>query len=109
MKPRTQTLDFFFTPGGFQLDSPETGLSAEQARRLSPPGRPDLLPPGGKQYEKGLPFQEVLSNSLAGVLGFEPRSTVLETVALPLNYTPMERKNEIRTRDPHLGKVMLYH
>ena len=25
---------------------------------------------------------------MAGVLGFEPRFTVLETVALPLNYTP---------------------
>ena len=104
MKPRAQTLDFFFTPGGFQLDSPETGLSAEQARRLSPPGRPDLLPPGGKQYEKGLPFQEVLSNSLAGVLGFEPRSTVLETVALPLNYTPMERKTRFELATPTLAR-----
>lgn len=26
---------------------------------------------------------------MAGILGFEPRFTVLETVALPLNYTPM--------------------
>lgn len=32
MKARTQPLDFFFTPGGFQPDSPEKGLSAEQAR-----------------------------------------------------------------------------
>lgn len=34
-------------------------------------------------------MQHVFQNSLAGVLGFEPRSTVLETVALPLNYTPL--------------------
>ena len=26
---------------------------------------------------------------LAGVVGFEPTSTVLETAALPLNYTPI--------------------
>ncbi len=26
---------------------------------------------------------------MAGILGFEPRFTVLETVALPLNYTPI--------------------
>lgn len=26
--------------------------------------------------------------TMAGILGFEPRLTVLETVALPLNYTP---------------------
>ena len=83
MKPRTQTLDFFFTPGGFQLDAPETGLSAEQARRLSPPGRPDLLPPGGKQYEKGLPFQEVLSNSLAGVLGDDFQNRFIPCISIP--------------------------
>ena len=32
MKARTHALDFFFTPGGFQPDSPEKGLSPEQAR-----------------------------------------------------------------------------
>ena len=54
-------------------------------------------------------MQHVFQNSLAGVLGFEPRSTVLETVALPLNYTPMERKTRFELATPHLGKVMLYH
>ena len=34
-------------------------------------------------------MQHVFQNSLAGVLGFEPRSTVLETVVLPLYYTPL--------------------
>ena len=32
MKARTHALDFFFTPSGFQPDSPEKGLSPEQAR-----------------------------------------------------------------------------
>lgn len=32
MKARTHALDFFFTPGGFQPDSPEKGLFPEQAR-----------------------------------------------------------------------------
>ena len=42
-----------------------------------------------RDLKKGLlRMQQPLLNSLAGVLGFEPRSTVLETVALPLNYSP---------------------
>ena len=28
------------------------------------------------------------NSAMAGVVGFEPTSTVLETAALPLNYTP---------------------
>ena len=42
---------------------------------------------------------------LAGVLGFEPRSTVLETVALPLNYTPMERKTRLELATPTLARL----
>ena len=36
---------------------------------------------------------------------------VLQTSALPLGYVAIKNgaENEIRTRDPHLGKVMLYH
>ena len=35
-----------------------------------------------------------VSNKLAGVAGIEPAITVLETVAIPFNYTP-----KIRARD----------
>ena len=35
---------------------------------------------------------------------------VLQTSALPLGYVAIYgAENEIRTRDPHLGKVVLYH
>ena len=35
---------------------------------------------------------------------------VLQTSALPLGYAAIYgAENETRTRDPHLGKVMLYH
>ena len=35
---------------------------------------------------------------------------VLQTSALPLGYVALTgAENETRTRDPHLGKVMLYH
>ncbi len=49
-------------------------------------------------------MRHVFQNSLAGVLGFEPRSTVLETVALPLNYTPMERKTRFELATPTLAR-----
>ena len=42
--------------------------------------------------------------AMAGVLGLEPRSTVLETVALPLNYTPMERKTRFELATPSLAR-----
>ena len=58
MKPRAQTLDFFFTPGGFQLDSPETGLSAEQARRLSPPGHRIYFHLVENNTKKDFPFRK---------------------------------------------------
>ena len=41
--------------------------------------------------------------SKTGVVGFEPTATVLETVVLPLNYTPIKRLNgggQIRTAEP---------
>ena len=42
---------------------------------------------------------------LAGVLGLEPRSAVLETDALPLNYTPMERKTRLELATPTLARL----
>ena len=42
--------------------------------------------------------------------GFEPVVKVLQTSALPLGYAAIYgAENEARTRDPHLGKVVLYH
>ncbi len=48
---------------------------------------------------------------LEAVTGFEPVIKVLQTSALPLGYTAISSGAEdgIRTRDPHLGKVMFYH
>ena len=34
---------------------------------------------------------------------------VLQTSALPLGYAAIGAENGTRTRDPHLGKVVLYH
>ena len=42
--------------------------------------------------------------SQAGVTGFEPVFTVLETVALPLNYAPMERKTRFELATPSLAR-----
>ncbi len=44
--------------------------------------------------------------------GFEPVIKVLQTSALPLGYGALKKKKAedgVRTRDPHLGKVMFYH
>ena len=45
--------------------------------------------------------------------GFEPVIKVLQTSALPLGYTAIVNsigaEDGIRTRDPHLGKVVFYH
>ncbi len=52
--------------------------------------------------------------------GFEPVYTALQAVASPLGHAtacgksdvaelPTRADDEIRTRDPHLGKVMRYH
>jgi hypothetical protein len=54
--------------------------------------------------------------------GFEPVYTALQAVASPLGHStarfgwrytpglgPTRADDGIRTRDPHLGKVMLYH
>lgn len=48
--------------------------------------------------------------------GFEPVYTALQAVASPLGHSteeallhrPLRADDGIRTRDPHLGKVMLY-
>ncbi len=43
--------------------------------------------------------------------GFEPVIRVLQTRALPLGYAAVIHgaEDEVRTRDPHLGKVVFYH
>ena len=44
--------------------------------------------------------------------GFEPVIRVLQTHALPLGYAAIKSigaEDGIRTRDPHLGKVVFYH
>jgi hypothetical protein len=43
--------------------------------------------------------------------GFEPVIKVLQTLALPLGYAANNygAEDEVRTRDPHLGKVVFYH
>ncbi len=45
--------------------------------------------------------------------GFEPGIKVLQTSALPLGYAAIilriGAEDGIRTRDPHLGKVVFYH
>jgi hypothetical protein len=43
--------------------------------------------------------------------GFEPVVKVLQTSALPLGYAAkiIGAEDGIRTRDPHLGKVVFYH
>jgi hypothetical protein len=48
---------------------------------------------------------------LEAATGFEPVIRVLQTRALPLGYAAVKTKAEdgIRTRDPHLGKVIFYH
>ena len=45
-------------------------------------------------------------NLMAGVVGIEPTSTVLETVVLPLNYTPINGGGgEIRTPEPERERI----
>ena len=49
---------------------------------------------------------------LEAPLRFELRVKVLQTSALPLGYGAIIKNgadDEIRTRDPRLGKAMLYH
>ena len=48
---------------------------------------------------------------LEAPLRFELRVKVLQTSALPLGYGAKNNgaDDEIRTRDPRLGKAMLYH
>ena len=48
--------------------------------------------------------------NLKAAPGFEPGIKVLQTSALPLGYAAnIGAEDGIRTRDPHLGKVMFYH
>jgi hypothetical protein len=46
---------------------------------------------------------------LEAATGFEPVVKVLQTSALPLGYAATGAEDGIRTRDPHLGKVVFYH
>lgn len=52
---------------------------------------------------------------MEAALGFEPRMKDLQSSALPLgdaaifNFYKDGAENGIRTRDPRLGKAMLYH
>jgi hypothetical protein len=48
---------------------------------------------------------------LEAATGFEPVVKVLQTSALPLGYAAeyYGAEDGIRTRDPHLGKVVFYH
>ena len=47
---------------------------------------------------------------LEAATGFEPVVEVLQTCALPLGYAAIfGAEDEVRTRDPHLGKVVFYH
>ncbi len=56
-----------------------------------------------------------LNKKMEAATGFEPVVEVLQTCALPLGYAAIIKKykigaeDEVRTRDPHLGKVMFYH
>ena len=54
------------------------------------------------------------SNQMEAALGFEPRMKDLQSSAFPLGYAALiydrlGAENGIRTRDPRLGKAMLYH
>ena len=49
-----------------------------------------------------------LSPSMAGVVGIEPTPTVLETVVLPLNYTPIMLKMDGSGFEPPNPKERIY-
>ena len=74
----------------------------------SPSQNPPLLPIKGKRPTEGhTPCRPRFSEVTAG---FEPAIEVLQTPALPLGYVTLlsGAEDEIRTRDPLLGKEMLY-
>ena len=53
---------------------------------------------------------ELREQIMEATTGFEPVVKVLQTFALPLGYVASNgAEDEIRTRDPRLGKAMLYH
>ena len=70
------------------------------------------------------PYAHIELSAREVATGFEPVCTALQAVASPLGHatvsntvdgnagstgTPIRADDEIRTRDPHLGKVMRYH
>ena len=62
-----------------------------------------------KSFTRSNPYSTFLFMEAA--TGFEPVVKVLQTSALPLGYAAIYDGAEdgIRTRDPHLGKVVFYH
>ena len=74
---------------------------------------PDLLIRSQALYPAELPVHEQ-KRKMEATTGFEPVVKVLQTFALPLGYVAKHllgkngAEDEIRTRDPRLGKAMLY-
>ncbi len=58
-----------------------------------------------------LPLNYTRVIKMEAATGFEPVIKVLQTCALPLGYAANQigAEDGIRTRDPHLGKVVFYH
>jgi hypothetical protein len=58
-----------------------------------------------------LPVPPLRQKKMEATPGFEPGMKDLQSSALPLGYVAKKNgaEDEIRTRDPRLGKAMLYH
>jgi hypothetical protein len=86
-------------------DRNRTGTVVTYRRILSPVRLP-VPPPrrNEKRYKTKIKY-------LKAATGFEPVVKVLQTSALPLGYAAIcdGAEDGIRTRDPHLGKVVFYH
>jgi hypothetical protein len=85
-------------------DRNRTGTVVTYRRILSPVRLP--VPPPRQVYKKSTYIQ---NKCLEAATGFEPVVKVLQTSALPLGYAAIGAEDGIRTRDPHLGKVVFYH
>jgi hypothetical protein len=87
-------------------DRNRTGTVVTYRRILSPVRLP--VPP--PRQNKILPLSYSIK-TMEAATGFEPVVKVLQTSALPLGYAAkiIGAEDGIRTRDPHLGKVVFYH